>query len=463
MEQNHQTINILIVDDDQDTCNLFSEFLSPFYRVKTATSSLSALTELENLPYQIVITDLVMPKNDGLELIKLIKEKWSSVSIIAISGKASIETAVQAIKLGAEEFIIKPIRDFELIEILIKKILKKQWLLEENKRLSDLLKDDFDRKMIIGSSYHIQSVISLSQKVAPLDTSVLITGETGVGKSLFAKLIHENSLRKDKPFVTVNCGSIPETLLESHLFGHKKGAFTGAIHDKMGLFSEANGGTLFLDEITETSLEFQVKLLRVLETNLIRKVGEDKETEIDVRFLFATNKNIETQVETNLFRKDLYYRINIINLKISPIRERKNDITELAKFFLKQFSEKYQKPGLSFSEQVNNLLLAAKWEGNVRELRNIIEHAVIFTEHNTIMPEDLPVYISNLSVTADNSNIAEQDYQTAKMNFEKKYFQILLKLYHGNVSKVAEASGLIRQNLYPKLKKLKLGIEQFRE
>jgi DNA-binding NtrC family response regulator len=456
-------INILVVDDDKDTCNLFAELLSSRYAVSTATSSQTALAELSQKNYHIVITDLVMPKEDGLDLIKQIKQHWQQISIIAISGKASIEDAAQAIKLGAEEFLIKPIRDFELIEILLDKILKKRWLLEENKRLSAILQEDFDRKIVIGSSPHIQSVIRLAQKVAPLDTSVLITGETGVGKSLFAKLIHENSPRKDKPFVTVNCGSIPETLLESHLFGHQKGAFTGAIHNKIGYFGEADGGTLFLDEITETSLEFQVKLLRVLETNLVRKVGDDKEIEVDVRVLFAANRNLEKQVEEQRFRKDLYYRINVINLKIPPLRSRKNDIQELVKYFLKTFSEKYGKPRLKVPDSVMKLLLSAEWEGNVRELRNVLERCVILAESNTISADDLPVYISKTNVRNEIAFLLSGNYLHAKFDFEKKYFTNLLKKHRGNMSKVAVESGVIRQNLYPRLKKIGIDANEFRK
>jgi DNA-binding NtrC family response regulator len=453
-------VKILIVDDDKDTCELFSEILSKEYCIITSTTVKSAIQELSEHTFQIVITDLIMPQEDGLDLIKQIKKRWNDTSILAISGKASIESAVEAIKLGAEEFLIKPIRDFELIHILIQKILKKQWLLHENKRLNAILQEDFDRKFIIGSSYETQSAIRLAQKVAPLDTSVLITGETGVGKSLFAKMIHENSPRKDKPFITVNCGSIPETLLESHLFGHKRGAFTGAIRDKMGYFSEANGGTLFLDEITETSLEFQVKLLYVLETNLIRKVGDDKETEIDARFLFATNKDIEIQVKKKLFRQDLFYRINVINLKIPPLRKRKNDIVDLAKYFLKHFSQKYNKANLHLSNSAIQILRTALWEGNVRELRNVLERTVILAEKKVIQAEDLPIH-HHIDVS-DFAISYSQDYHTAKDAFEKHYFLKLLKEYGGNISKVAAASGIIRQNLYPKLKKLELDIETYR-
>ncbi|MCD4817991.1 MAG: sigma-54 dependent transcriptional regulator [Candidatus Cloacimonetes bacterium] len=464
MKQDKQKIKILVVDDDLDTLELFSEILSTKFDVITAASVSKAKEILSYTHFQIAITDLVMPKEDGLELIKHIKANIPYISIIVISGQATIQTALQAIKLGADEFILKPIHDFELLHLLIDKILKKQWLIEENKRMTKLIQKDFDRKMVIGSSYHIQSVIRLVQKIAPLETTVLITGETGVGKSLFAQLIHENSKQNKKSFVSLNCGSIPETLLESHLFGHKKGSFTDAYRDKIGYFQEAEGGTLFLDEITETSLAFQVKLLKVLETKMIRKVGDDKDIAVDVRLIIATNKDLSEQVKLGEFRKDLFYRLNVINIKIPPLRERESDIIELTKYFLKYFSEKYKKTGLKLSDSAMKILLSAKWDGNVRELRNVVEHSVILTEHSAILPDDLPKYISNIENSNDSKLFnLKSSFKEAKDNFEHQYFNNILKSCKGNITKMAEITGLKRQNLYPKLKQLGISIENYRK
>jgi len=248
----------------------------------------------------------------------------------------------------------------------------------------------FDRTQVIGNSLSIQKVMEKVKIIAPLDTTILITGETGVGKDLFADLIYRNSKRKNQKFVAVNCGGLPENLLESMLFGHKKGSFTDAIRDKIGYFQEADGGTLFLDEITETTKTFQVKLLRVLEKSAIRQVGGDMDIEVDVRVIASTNKNIEDEVREGNFRMDLYYRLNVIHLKIPPLRERREDILLLTNAFIREFSDKYDKPNLEISDTVISVLLSCEWEGNIRELKNAIEHAVAMTVHNKIVLEDLP-------------------------------------------------------------------------
>ena len=462
MKFSEPRISLLVVDDDAETRDLFYDYLSSKYQVVTVSSAKEALILLEQQKFQIVITDLVMPHINGLELIQKIQKKYSYLSIIVISGKATIETAVKAIKLGAEEVLIKPIRDFEILDIMLKKIIDRIRLVEENKRLQSILNQNFNRKIVIGSGFAIQSALRMVQKVAPLDTTVLITGETGVGKSLFAKLIHENSERKDKQFVTVNCGSIPETLLESHLFGHKKGAFTDAVREKNGFFIEADGGTLFLDEITETSIAFQVKLLHVLETSTIRKVGGEKDITIDTRVIVATNKELKSQVKAAKFRKDLYYRLNVINIKIPPLRERKDDILELAHYYLNIYAKKYEKKKIEFSENVKQIFLNVHWDGNVRELRNVVERAVILSEKNIITLKDIPPYLSNISESFIPTIFFDKNFSKAKANFEKTYFESLLKQTNGNISKMSKISGLVRQNIYPKLKSLHIDPQKYR-
>jgi len=268
-----QNAKILIVDDEQDTLDIFRRHLEDEYNIDIAHSADEAIEKLENKTFHIAMTDMVMPGTDGIELLTQIKKRWPHVAVVVISGKATIGMAVEAMKIGAEEFIEKPVEDLELLKIIITKILKTRWQYEEIKRLRSILAQGFDRTQIIGNSLTIQKVMEKVKRIAYLDTTILITGETGVGKDLFADLIYRNSKRKSHKFVAVNCGGLPENLLESMLFGHKKGSFTDAIRDKIGYFQEADGGTLFLDEITETNKTFQVKLLRVLEQSTIRQVG----------------------------------------------------------------------------------------------------------------------------------------------------------------------------------------------
>jgi DNA-binding NtrC family response regulator len=455
---------ILIVDDEKDTLELLEDFLSDKYDVTAVQSAEAALQALEEDSFNIAITDLVMPGRNGLELMKTIRNKWPFISVIVISGQATIQHAVKAMKLGAEEFILKPISDLELLTVLIDKILNKQWLVQENRRLNSMLDKQSSSQPIIGTSKVMQNIFKMVQKIAPLDTTMLITGETGVGKSMIAQLIHENSPRKNNRFVTVNCGSIPETLLESHLFGHEKGAFTDAIRSKQGYFQEAQNGTLFLDEITETSASFQVKLLRVIENKVIRKVGGEKDIDIDVRLIVATNKEIKSLVENGEFREDLYYRLNIINLSVPPLRKREDDIEVFAKHFLDEFKIKYNKPELTISAPTMSILRSAEWKGNVRELRNVIERAVILAERSAILPHDLPhnLYQTETKNKSGLDAFSKLKFKEAKQKFEKEYFKNILKQFKGNITQAAAATGILRQNFYPKLKKYSLNPTDFR-
>jgi len=460
-----QNAKILIVDDEQDTLDIFRRHLEDEYDIETAHSAEEALKTLDNKTFHIAMTDMVMPGTDGIELLTQIKKRWSHVAVIVISGKASIGMAVEAMKIGAEEFIEKPVEDLDLLKIIIKKILKTKWQQEEIKRLRGILAHEFDRTQIIGNSLAIQKVMEKVKRIAPLDTTVLVTGETGVGKDLIADLIYRNSKRKNQKFVAVNCGGLPENLLESMLFGHKKGSFTDAIRDKVGYFQEADGGTLFLDEITETNKTFQVKLLRVLEKSVIRQVGGDIDIEVDVRIIASTNKDIEEEVKEGNFRMDLYYRLNVIRLDIPPLRERLEDILLLTNAFVREFGEKYDKPNLEISDTVMSVLLSCEWEGNIRELKNTIEHAVAMATHNKIVLEDLPGTVykkkdeNGDSALHNHTNIPFAD---AKDAFEKNYVEKLLAKCGGDVSKAAELSGIKRPNLYEKFNKHKIDVNTFR-
>lgn len=456
---------ILVVDDSQETLDLFELQLGDNYTIDTVISLADARERLEQNRYHIAIIDLVLPGENGLDLIKDIAQNYPFTAVIAISGQASIETAVSAMKLGASEYLVKPFRNLDLINIQVEKILQTQWLIAENQRLNAMIHKDIETNLIIGNSLAIQSLLQKVKKIAKLDTLALITGETGVGKSVFAELIHSNSLRKNQKFVSVNCGSLTETLLESLLFGHKRGSFTDAFRDKMGYFQEANGGTLFLDEITETTLSFQVKLLKVLEGGVFRQVGSDHDMRTDVRIIAATNKDIKECVSNGTFREDLYYRLNVIKLHIPPLRERKDDIKVLASAFTQEFCAKYKKSELKLSPGVLSILLNYEWKGNIRELRNAIEHAVILAEHKVIQPDDLP---ENIFSTADVNSLSTMgdgngDWHSSKQEFARRYFQQLLAQCEGNLSLASKISGLTRDNLYKKCEQLGIDYNKYRK
>jgi DNA-binding NtrC family response regulator len=456
--------NILIVDDEQDAIDIFSRPLIHEYNIVTANSAEEALHRLKESAFHIVMTDVVMPNMDGIELMKQIKLFWPQTSIVMISGKASIETAVKAMKLGAEDFIEKPVEDLDLIKLTIERILKSKWQVEEIERLRTLIDQDFLRGKVIGNSILMQQLMEKIKRVASTDITILLSGETGVGKELFADLVFINSNRKHRKFVAVNCGSLPESLLESVLFGHKKGSFTDAVRDKVGYFQEADGGTLFLDEITETSQSFQVKLLRVLEKGIIRQVGGDKDIEVDVRMIAATNKDIEMEVNRKAFREDLFYRLNVFHLHIPPLRDRIDDIILLANEFVNQFSIKYNKK-VVLSDPVKSILVQAEWKGNVRELKNTIEHAVALAMHDKILPQDLPGTILNTKNTYINSlsPLLELPFNKAKHEFEKMYFIDMLKKNQGRIQLISEKTEIGSQNLYKKFNKYEIDPNDFRE
>ena len=457
---------ILIVDDEEETRQLFRRYLESSYDIEEAESAESALQMMEHNEYHMVMTDLVMPRVNGLQLLKQIKSLYPHVAVVVISGKASVQMAVEAMKMGAEDFIEKPVEDLDLINIVVDKVMRVHWQTEEITRLKEMLSEEFERCKVAGNSMVIQKLLEKVKIIAPLDTTVMISGETGVGKEVFAELIWYNSKRREKKFVAVNCGSLPDTLLESTLFGHKKGSFTDAVRDKIGYFQEANGGTLFLDEVTETSPAFQIKLLRVLEKGLVRQVGGDTDIPVNVRIITASNQDIEAEVRKGNFREDLYYRLNVIQLTIPPLRERTEDIPFLAREFMREFSEKHKKPIRDISDPALSLLMSYSWKGNVRELKNAMEHAVILATHNLILPKDLPATIYNSGKFEDSeidNKLLLLQFHEAKELFEREYVQNLLKRHKGDVTKAAEISGIKRQNLYEKFSKYAIDPARYRE
>jgi DNA-binding NtrC family response regulator len=461
----NKDVKILIVDDEEETRDIFSRKLKKSYLTETADSVNNALLKIENSQFHLVITDLVMPEKNGLTLLSEIKERYPYLPVVVISGNATLSMVVKAMQMGAADFIEKPVEDLDLLKIIVDRVLTNQWNLNELKRLQDILNENFDRTILIGNSFLIQKLLDKVKRLALVDSTVLISGETGVGKEVFAELLYKNSPRANKKFVTVNCGSLPESLLESMLFGHKKGAFTSAIRDQIGYFEEANGGTLFLDEISETSLSFQTKLLRVLEKKMIRKIGDTLDIPVNVRIIAATNRDLLNDVHEGKFREDLYYRLNVMQLNVPPLRERPEDIEALSNHFLKLFSDQYNKKIIGISPSAISILCKHNWKGNVRELKNTIEHSVIMTNQNIIGIEDLPAYI-NTNSTEKNSlsveNFTKLPYSQAKEEFDLIYLKTLLKESNGDVSLASQTSGIARQNLYDKFKKYNINPDIYR-
>ena len=438
---------MLIVEDEETLSESLQRVLSKDgYEVDAVNSAEAALKNLEAAAYDLVITDITLPGIDGIELLRRVREKFSDQIVIIMTAYASIETAVGALRGGAYDYVIKPIIHEE-IKRIVRNALRERSLMAENVILRKQIEERYDFEKIVGESKEITSVIEEIKKIANSRSNVLLLGETGTGKELVARAIHFNSARQDKPFVPINCSAIPENLLESELFGYVKGAFTGAIGSKRGLFEEAKGGTVFLDEIGDLSQQLQAKLLRVMDDHEIRPLGGVQSRKVDIRFIAATNIDIVKAVREGLFREDLYYRINVVSITLPPLRERKEDIVILAKHFLEKYSQEIGKPVKFIDEQVLRLLMDYSWPGNVRELQNIIERAVLITESNTLFPEHLPegMRTSDTFVSrAFNDTLTIEDYT--------KEF-ILRYQPHHTEQKLAEMLGITRKALWEKRKR----------
>ena len=388
---------ILVVDDERSMRDFLSIMLKKSgYDVATAVDGEEADKILHKDIFDLVITDLKMPKVDGLQVLKTVKELSPDTVVIVITAFASTETTVEAMKEGAYDYITKPFQNDEM-KIRIKKALEKRRLSAENILLKKELKDRAVFDNIIGKSEKMQKVFELVRKVSDSMSNILIYGESGTGKELIARAIHFNSRKKDKPFVTINCGALPEGLLESELFGHMKGSFTGAVFNKEGLFEVANGGTIFLDEVGETSPAIQVKLLRVLQDKEFKRVGGTKDIKVDIRIITATNRDLSKAVAEGKFREDLYYRLNVIPITLPPLRERADDIPLLSYHFLNKFNKALNKNVKGFLPAAMELLSGYEWRGNVRELENVIERAVALSNSEIITPEYLPDILRNSS------------------------------------------------------------------
>ncbi|HEB73563.1 MAG TPA: sigma-54-dependent Fis family transcriptional regulator [Nitrospirae bacterium] len=439
---------ILIADDETTICSVLKRVLEKEgYQVDICHDGDTAVKMASETFYDLLLTDLKMPGLDGLETLRKVSADSPETSVILMTNYSTVETAVEAMRLGARDYIIKPFIHDD-IKISIKNALKDSRLTRENRLLKDELNRSLNLGEFIGSSEKIKDVFKLINKVARTDSSVLITGESGSGKELVARAIHRLSPRSKEPFVPVNCGALPAELLESELFGHTKGAFTGAVANKTGLFTEARGGAIFLDEIGELPIGLQVKLLRALQDREIRPVGSSKSFICDVRVITATNKQLEKEVELKAFREDLYYRINVLTIELPPLRERGNDVEELALHFFKMYAPKINKKVKTIMPSAMKLMRNYHWPGNVRELENVIERALILEEGDQLTPESLPENIIHPAAGAQSQAI---DAQLSIDQYVKDFI-----IRYENIFKekeIARMLGISRKSLWERRKK----------
>jgi DNA-binding NtrC family response regulator len=435
---------IFIVDDELVMRKSLSGWLErDGYEVDTAESGEEALEKLKETRFDLLLVDIKMEGISGLDVLKHVRENDPDVAVVMITAYGSISTAIEAIKNGAYDYLLKPFDPDEL-GVLIEKIVEQQAQARENLFLREQYKERTRFESMIGQSKPMQEVFNLIQDVAPMDSTVLITGETGTGKGLAAKAIHTNSPRSNGPFVLVNCGAIPEHLMESELFGHQRGAFTDAKETKKGRLELAHDGTLFLDEIGEISMRMQIDLLRVLEDRVFYRVGGTQPIEADFRVIAATNRNLETAIKNEIFREDLYYRLNVITFQMPPLRDRKEDIPLLAEHFLRRFSQETNKPVDKISREAIDEMMLYEWPGNVRELENAIERAVVVGKERDVRPEDLPFRRS------DDPNFIPQN---ALKDIEKAHIKKMLDNNQWNIAKSSKILGIDRTTLYNKIKR----------
>lgn len=441
---------ILIIDDEITLRSLLSRIISlEGYHVMEAGNSKQALKILSKEIVHVVISDVKLPDANGIELTKEIKAKYPATEIIVLTAYGTINDGVQAIKNGAFDYLTKGDENHKIIP-LVNKAAEKAFLQLKIVTLENKIKQKFGFEKILGNSKIIREAILLAKKVSATNTTVLLTGETGTGKEVFARAIHYEGLRKSKNFIAVNCSALSKEILESELFGYKQGAFTGAQHDKKGLFEEADGGTLFLDEIAEMPVELQSKILRVLENNSFIKVGATEETSVDVRLIAATNRDIEQETEKGNFRLDLFYRLSVFRIQLPALRERKEDIEMLAKYFLLRFAENTNKKIHSFSNDFLTALITHAWKGNVRELKNVIERAVILCD-TEILDIDLLPYDFNL-----NSDISTSSSIFDLQMVEKNHIKKVLTYTKGNKTEAARLLNIGLTTLYRKIEEYKL-------
>ncbi|UCH64512.1 MAG: sigma-54-dependent Fis family transcriptional regulator [Ignavibacterium sp.] len=447
--------SILIIDDEIQICESMKMILDyEGYSVVYSTDALEGLKKISQNNFSALLLDIQMPEMSGFEVLKKVKESNIDLSVIIISAHGSVENAIKATKLGAFDFIEKPI-DRDKLLLSVRNAVEQSSLLKENKEIKKTLEGEGE---ILGKSKVVKSLLEMIDKVAPLDTRVLITGENGTGKELIARAIHKKSERKDKPFIEVNCAAIPNELIESELFGHEKGSFTGAVQQRIGKFELANTGTIFLDEIGDMSLQAQAKVLRAIEDGKIERVGGGKKIDVDVRIIAATNKKLKDEIEKENFREDLYHRLNVIPINVPPLRDRLEDVEILVKHFANDITQKHKKAEVIFNKDAIQLLKGFNWSGNIRELKNIVERIIIIVGKNEIKREDIEILFSPGQASMDEIIEGSNSFQEFKEKAERAFILKQLNANNWNISKTSEILDIQRSHLYNKMKKY--GIEK---
>lgn len=468
----YKPVNLLIVDDDPVISRVFEKVAKDEgWSSITAGSGTEALDQLNKYVFEVAVVDIALPGFTGMQVLEYIKKNQIPTEVIIMTGVGSVEMTVAAIKAGAYDYFTKPFDDINRVTNAISKAIEHRHLMQKLKTFERMEKEDVSYEGIVGKSRKMRELFELIENVAPTNSTILILGESGTGKELVAQALHKRSRRADKKFVVINCAAMPETLLESELFGHRKGSFTGAIQDKKGLFEEADGGTIFLDEIGEISTSIQVKLLRVLQEGEVRMVGDNASKNVDVRIIAATNKDLSVLVSEGKFREDLFYRLNVIAIPLPPLRDRPEDVPLLAYHFLQKYSKKVGKEVSSCSIDAITALQHYKWVGNVRELENVIERSVVLATSNIVQARDLPPRVLGesfyVSSTETETDLSQYNYQEAKERafaaFNRSYLSTLLRQSKGNISYAAAKAGMDRSNFKKILKKAELDIEEYKK
>ena len=444
--ERRDTLDVLVVEDDVRVRDLLCRYISSQgHRVRSAGNGVEALELIGKSPPDLVLTDLKMPRMDGMELAAYLREHAPQVDVIVLTAYADRDSAIQALRLGVYDYLVKPL-DLTELGASLRRVAERRRLMRYSETLRKKLIESRIMGHLIGISPAMQEVYRTIEKLSTSECNVLILGETGTGKELVARTIHDTSPRADGPFVVLDCGGLNENLLESELFGHVKGAFTGALYDKVGIFEQANGGTLFIDEIGVTSPSFQTRLLRVLQDGQFKKVGGTKVIRSDMRVIAATNEDLESRIKEGTFREDLYYRLNVVQIVLPPLRKRKEDIPILARYFLNQCPELEDPESVEISREAMDALINYDWPGNVRELENVIRQAAVLSDRRVIRPEDLPERIRKVAAPTKKSFSLKEA--------EREHILSVLASVKGNRRRAAEMLGISERTLYRKLRKL---------